>query len=88
MKHSWIKVYDICSSHQIEIQFIRDLSQHGLIELIREQEIEFIDEEQLLLLEQFASWHYELELNLQGIEVASHLLAKIEQLQQELAKSI
>lgn len=86
MERTWIKIYDICTSHQIEIQFIRDLSYHGLIEIITEEEIEFIDEEQLLLLEQFASWHYELELNMQGIEVARHLLVKIEQLQREIQR--
>lgn len=84
MERTWIKIYDVCSSHQIEIQFVRELSASGLIELIIEEEIEFIDEEQLILLEQFANWHYELELNIQGIEVARHLLAKIKYLQREL----
>jgi len=84
MERTWIKIYDVCTSHKIEIQFIRDLSYSGLIQLITEKDIEFIDEEQLLLLEQFASWHYELELNMQGIEVASHLLSKIQQLQSEI----
>ncbi|GHE23644.1 chaperone modulator CbpM [Sphingobacterium griseoflavum] len=84
MERTWIKIYDVCSSHQIEIQFVRELSASGLIELITEEEMEFIDEEQLYLLEQFANWHYELELNIQGIEVARHLLTKIERLQREL----
>ncbi len=84
MERTWIKIYDVCTSHQIEVQFIRELSNNGLIEVITDQEIEFIDEEQLLLLEQFASWHYDLELNMQGIEVARHLLQKIDQLQREI----
>ncbi len=86
MERTWIKIYDVCHSHQIEMQFVRELSSSGLIELITEEEIEFIDEEQLILLEQFANWHYELELNIQGIEVARHLLAKIEHLQRELSR--
>lgn len=85
MERTWIKIYDVCTSHNIEIEFVRDLSYSGLIEVITEKETEFIDEEQLLLLEQFASWHYELELNMQGIEVAKHLLSRIQQLQSEIA---
>jgi chaperone modulatory protein CbpM len=85
MERTWIKIYDVCTSHKIEMKFIRDLSYNGLIEVVTEEDVEFIDEEQLLLLEQFASWYYELELNMQGIEVAKHLLSKIQQLQREIA---
>lgn len=86
MKTTWIRVADVCKSHQIDIQFIRELSANGLIELFVEEEEEFLEEEQLKPLEQFAAWHYELELNVQGIEVARHLLTKIEYLQTEIAR--
>jgi len=68
----------------MELQFIRNLSQNGLIEVVVQDEEEFVKEEELKALEQFATWHYELEINLQGIEVAQNLLHKIEQLQEEI----
>lgn len=86
MKTSWIRVSDICKSHQIEIRFIHELSENGLIELFVEEEEEFLEEEQLRPLEQFAAWHYDLDINLQGIEVARHLLTKIEYLQAEVER--
>lgn len=84
MERTLIRIIDICQSHQIELQFIRNLSSNGLIEVVTQDEEEFVKEEELKALEQFATWHYDLEINLQGIEVAQHLLHKIEQLQEEI----
>lgn len=84
MERTLIRIIDVCQSHKIELQFIRNLSQNGLIEVVTQDEQEFVKEEELKALEQFATWHYELEINLQGIEVAQHLLHKIEQLQEEI----
>ncbi|TYR35999.1 hypothetical protein FXV77_11200 [Sphingobacterium phlebotomi] len=84
MERTLIRIIDVCQSHKIELQFIRNLSRNGLIEVVVRNEEEFVKEEELKALEQFATWHYDLEINLQGIEVAQHLLHKIEQLQEEI----
>ncbi|PRD52687.1 chaperone modulator CbpM [Sphingobacterium gobiense] len=84
MERTLIRIIDVCQSHKIERQFIQNLSRNGLIEVVVQDEEEFVKEEELKALEQFATWHYELEINLQGIEVAQHLLHKIEQLQEEI----
>jgi len=84
MERTLIRIIDVCQSHKIELQFIRNLSSNGLIEVVVQDEEEFVKEEELKALEQFATWHYDLEINLQGIEVAKHLLHKIEQLQDEI----
>ncbi len=84
MERTLIRIIDVCQSHKIELQFIRNLSRNGLIEVVVQNEEEFVKEEELKALEQFATWHYDLEINLQGIEVAQHLLHKIEQLQEEI----
>lgn len=84
MKRSLIRIIDIRNSHQLENQFIEKLSEHGLIEVIVQENEEFLDEEQLSALEQYVDWYYELEINIQGIAVAQQLLLKIDQLQQEV----
>ena len=86
MERTLIRIIDICQSHQIEVQFIHSLSQNGLIQVIVEDEEEFVREEELKTLEQFATWHYDLEINLQGIEVAQRLLQQIESLQKEVKR--
>lgn len=86
MERTLVKIIDVCRSYRIESTFVRDLHENGLIELVSVEEEEFIDEEELGQLEQYSTWHYDLELNLQGIEVVRHLLDRIEQLQLEIRK--
>ncbi|MVZ66653.1 hypothetical protein GQF61_12375 [Sphingobacterium sp. DK4209] len=84
MEKTLFRVVDICQSNKIERRFIQELHQNGLIEIIVEQETEFIEEEQISQIERFSTWHYELEINVQGIEVVQQLIDRIEKLQQEV----
>ncbi len=84
MERTLFKIIDICQAHRLEITFIHELHQNGLIKIIVQEEQDYIDEEQLPLIEKFSNWHYDLELNVQGIEVVTRLLDRIEQLQQEI----
>ena len=84
MERTLFKLIDICESNQIEQTFIQELHRNGLIEIIILEDQEYLEEEQILIVEKFSTWHYELELNVQGIEVVQQLLEKIEDLQQEI----
>ncbi|MGO3306202.1 hypothetical protein FM107_07230 [Sphingobacterium sp. JB170] len=84
METQMIRIVDFCRSHQIEINFVEKLSEYGLIALVIDKGEMYVMEEELLPLEQFTSWHYELEMNFPGIEVAQNLLSKIKTLQQEI----
>lgn len=84
MSRTLIKIVDISASGNIEISFIKQLHHNGLIEIITENQIEFIEEDSLPRIEQYHTWHDELEINMQGIEVIRNLLDKIEQLKEEL----
>ena len=84
MKTKKIRIIDFCKSHNIEITFIHQLSDYGLIQLVSDNDELYLIEDELLPLEQFTCWYYDLELNFQGIEVAYNLLSKIKALQQEI----
>ncbi len=84
MEKTLFSVIDICKTNNIERTFIQELQNNGLIEIIVQEEQEFIEEEQVVYVERFSTWHYELELNIQGIEIVSNLIDKIEELQREL----
>ncbi|MEI5984552.1 MULTISPECIES: chaperone modulator CbpM [Sphingobacterium] len=84
MEKTLFKVIDICRSNNIEQDFIQELHNNGLIEIIYQEEQEYIEEEQIIVLERFSTWHYELEINVQGIEVVQNLIDRIESLQQEI----
>jgi hypothetical protein len=72
-----------CRSHEIEFTYIYALRDHGLIQLVEEQEAVFIKPDELPKLEKIMRFNRDLEINLEGIEVIINLLNRIEILQEE-----
>ena len=79
-----IPATDFCISHNIDITFIQSLHEYGLIEVTTIEQSSFVHTEQLPQLEQFVRLHYELDINLAGIDAISNLLQRIEQMQDEI----
>jgi hypothetical protein len=79
-----IKAADFCTSHDIEIEFIQSLYEYGLIEITIIEETRFVHTDQLPQLEQFIRLHYELDINLAGIDAIANLLQRIELMQHEI----
>lgn len=81
-----ISANEFCINHQIEISFISSLQDFGLIEIITVKESSYIDSSQLKKLESFLRMHYEMDINLEGIEAITHLLERADNLQNEIFK--
>ena len=79
-----IAVEEFCANHDIEISFISSLQQSGLIEITTIKGIGFIEADQLQQLEKFICLYYELDINLEGIETITHLLQRINSMQDEI----
>jgi len=79
-----ISINDFCSSHNIEISFISSLQRTGLIEISIIEETGYIDAGQLQQLEKYLRFHYDLDINLEGIETITHLLQRINAMQEEI----
>jgi len=73
-----------CTYHEVEISFVSSLNEYGLIHTTRIDEEDYIDETELEKLERLTRLHNELEVNLQGIDVISHMLERMQQMQEEL----
>lgn len=83
-QENWISIEQCCVVYNIEHSFVLKLDEHGLIELIRSNETIFITFEQLSDLEKYMHLHYELEINMEGLETIKHLLDRVHDLQKEL----
>jgi len=79
-----IATTDICTYHEVEYTFISSLSEAGLIELKVVNHTTFIPESELQKLEKMIRMHHELEINVAGIEAITHLLERVEQMQEEM----
>jgi len=79
-----IAAKEFCTYHHIEYTFIDSLSEAGLIEVRATNEGTYIPETELQKLERMARLHTELEINLAGIEAITHLLQRVESIQEEM----
>ncbi|WP_163411060.1 chaperone modulator CbpM [Flavobacterium ajazii] len=79
-----IQIKQFCLYHEIENTFITELNNYGLVEIIIQDENEYLEPDQLPVIEKMIRMHYDLKINLEGIDAITHLLNKIEILQQNL----
>jgi len=83
-KDNLIAVNEFCINHNIEVSFISSLQETGLIEIAFVEETAFIDAEQLQQVEKFIRFYYDLDINLEGIETITHLLRRMNAMQDEI----
>jgi hypothetical protein len=79
-----IAINEFCINHNIEISFVSSLQQTGLIEITTINEDAFIDIEQLRQLERIVRFYFEMDINLEGIETITHLLERLDTMQNEI----
>jgi hypothetical protein len=79
-----IAIDEFCSVHRIEVSFVSQLNENGLIELKKVNDSQFIERDQLFDLEKYVHLYYDLDINLEGIETINHLLSRIDTLQEEI----
>ena len=68
----------------IENSFISSLEEYGLIQITRVDRTSYISFGQLGDIERLARLRYEMDVNLEGIEAISHILRRIDSLQNEI----
>ena len=74
---------EFCAFHQVELSFIQNLHESGLIRMTIRDGVVFLPADDLPTLEKFARWFYELDINPEGIEALSHVLTRMERLAEE-----
>lgn len=85
MERTVITIREYCTYHQpVAPDFIQTLIDHGLIRQAAEEAEPAIYFEELSDLERFARLHYDLDINVPGIETIQYLLQRMQTLQSEL----
>lgn len=80
----FIPIDIFCSQHGVQLSFITALEEYGLIQIITVNESECIPVSQLMETEKLLRLHNELSINLEGIDVITHLLHRIQMMQDEI----
>lgn len=76
-----IATEELCERYKVEHTFIRSLSESGLIEIITIEQREYVHCDRMAEFEKMRRLHYDLEINLEGLEAVTHLLEQLRELQ-------
>lgn len=79
-----ISVQAFCAHYQVPVSFINRLEELELLEIIVVQEAFFIPTSKIKEVEKMMRLHYDLEINLEGIDAIHHLLQQLETLQAQV----
>jgi len=74
---------ELVKIYNIEITFFDELVDSGLLDIHTENETLYLKYEDLPSFERFTNWHYDLEINLPGLEVIHEMLRKMDDLKQK-----
>lgn len=78
-----IATEELCDRYKVEHTFIRSLNESGLIEVITIERKEYITWDKMADFEKLRRLHYELNINLEGLEAVQHLLEQVVKLQKK-----
>src|ERR1700748_2048450 len=79
-----ITTVDFCRYHNVEYTFINQLHDAGLVQVTVIDKTPYIPQTELQKLERMIHLHHDLDINIAGIEAITHLLDRVEQMQENL----
>lgn len=77
---------DFCIHHNVTLSFIQGLSDNGMIVTELVENNVYLPVSQLKVAEKIIHLHFELDINLEGIETIIHLLARMEDMQGQITR--
>jgi len=80
----FILINQLCSNYKIDLSFLNELNEIGLIEITTIEQSHFIHQDKINDIEKMIRIHHELDVNIEGIDVVFNLLQKVDDLQNEL----
>lgn len=86
MNTELIIIQEYCRQSRIEPDFVIQLESEGLIEITVIEGESYINTSQLRSLEQYASWYYDLSVNVEGIDIIKNLLDRMDDMQSEISR--
>lgn len=84
MNTEFIIIREYSSYSNIDTEFILSLGEEGLIEISVIDEEPSIHIAQIEILERYARWHYDLSVNIAGIDIIQNLLDKMDEMRKEI----
>jgi hypothetical protein len=85
--NTWVTVDHFCTQYQVSFSFVDALHQNGLIAMVEKENCQYLSTDDLVVLERMVHLHYDLGINVEGIDAINHLLEQIAHLQGQLKQA-
>lgn len=79
-----ISIEVFCAHYQVPESFVTSLREFELIETVMSEGVEYIEVAHLSTVEKLVRLHYELNINMEGLDVVNNLLRRVTELQDEI----
>lgn len=79
-----ISIQEFCSLYKVPETFITSLYEYELIEITTQENTQCVRVTQIKNIEKLIRFHYEMDINIEGIHAISNLLDKVEHLQEKI----
>ncbi len=83
-KDQYISIEELCQLYEIEAEFIDELQENELINVVQEEEKTLVPVTEIQNLEKIQSFYYDLEINIAGIDAIFNLLNQIDEMKREM----
>ncbi|MFZ2432546.1 MAG: chaperone modulator CbpM [Lutibacter sp.] len=83
-KENFIPLHKLCELYKVEMSFFSSLNEIGLIQITTIEESHYVHQDKIIDIEKMIRMHRDLEINIEGIDIAFNLLQKIDELENEL----
>ncbi len=81
-----LKLDKFCELYEVPASFVDSLQQFELIHITTIDDEPYIQNEELPIIEKFIRMHYDLDINIEGIDVINNLLEQISMLQKQITQ--
>ncbi|QLE00690.1 MerR family transcriptional regulator [Galbibacter sp. BG1] len=79
-----ISIQEFCKNYHVDELFVTHFKEAQIVQIISENQQDYITEENLPKLEKMVRLHQDLGINLEGLEAIAHLLERIEEMNTEM----
>lgn len=83
-KENFIPLHKLCELYKVEMSFFSSLNEIGLIQITAIEESQYIHKDKITDIEKMIRMHRDLDINIEGIDIAFNLLQKIDELENEI----
>ena len=81
---NYIAIEQLCKYYNVPITFINTLNDFDFIEIATIEKINYVEKNQIGTIEKIMRLHFDLDINMEGIDAIQNLLKKVESLNSDI----